>query len=260
VLIYLKKAKYITSAILFCIVFVFIGEFYVWHLEFFDSEFDYTTFYLQRDTTQAEMINDIIIAAKDNGVGVFTIDRKIENIFSATLNIYCTDGVAEYLNKKSNLISGSYKSIFLGNVDVNILPFFEIPDISTQTVYSLIGDYDAQVVFKQTLVDKYAGKFPQRGNSSNDTPLMIFGVWFIVLSLFLLMTLYDVALLKKEVIVRMISGEHLSHFVARNVLKDIIAYIVLFVFSILIVSRLGEWTIIFLCQLSCFLFFCYLIH
>ncbi len=250
----MKKVKYITSAILIIVVMVFIGEFYVLYLDSFDLNFSYVTMYLQKETSQQEMISDIQNAATNNDVGVFIVDRQVDSIFSTTMNIYGSEEVDNYLSEKSNIRQGEYKSVFLGNVTVEVYSLNDINDISNLETYSLIGSKDDKITFKQDLIDKYAGKFPQPAGTNDEIPVMV-GIWLLVVFLILLMTLYEVALMKKEVVVRLVSGEQLSHFIMKNIIRDIAVYSMLLMLSMSIVGMFSEVFYLFSITITVFVIF-----
>lgn len=182
-------------------------------MESFESAYTYVTMYSQKNISQEEMIEDIYNAAEKANVDVFTVSREVENIFSSKTTIYGTKGVESYLHHHSNIDEGEFQSIFLGNVSVEVKELNEIEDISQIEVYQMIGEVDDITEFKVDLVNKYAGKFPQSGYADHENLFIIVTVWGISLELILLMTLYEVALMKKEVMVRIICGESLVYFI-----------------------------------------------
>lgn len=223
----MKKIKYIISLILFIIVFGFIGEIYVWHVDSFETSYTNVTMYLQKDTTQEQMIQDIYHAAEKENVEVFTIDQEIENIFSTKRIIYGTDGVAPYLSDISKIEPGNFQSIFLGNVQIEFKSLKEIEDISQTELYQVIGSKDNIIEFKKDLVNQYAGRFPQEGSGSNENLFILISIWSISLLFSLLMTLYEVALMKKEVMIQIISGESLKNVINKNIWLDLAVYVIM---------------------------------
>ncbi|PWA11940.1 hypothetical protein DCC39_08370 [Pueribacillus theae] len=224
----MKKIKYIISLILIAIVFGFIGEIYVWHVDSFESTYTNVTMYLQKETSQEEMIEDIYHAAEKENVEIFTIDQEIENIFSTTRIIYGTEGVKSHLSDMSKINPGHFQSVFLGNVQVKFKPLEEIDDLSQIELYHVIGDKEDILEFKRDLVNQYAGRFPQEGSDSHENLFIVMAIWGVSLLFLLLMTLYEVALVKKEVMIRIICGESLIHFVNKNILVDLAVYVVMF--------------------------------
>lgn len=224
----LKKIKYITSAILICITFILIGEFFVWHLSSFYSAFPSTTLYLQEGQDAKDLITDVENAAENADIDAFAVNTKINNSFSATINIYGTKNAKQYLVDYDSVLEGSVKSLVLGNIEVNYYTLKQLPEENMPKVYFLIGQHENNVLFKQTLIDKYAGNFPDQVNASDNGFAMIIGIWAIVFTLLLLISIYDIALIKREVIVRIVSGEPLLSFIMMNIVKDILFFSIIF--------------------------------
>lgn len=235
----LKKTKYIISSLMIGLVFLFIGEAYLWHLDGFEAEYSYVTMYLGKEQTQPEMLSDIVETAKEQNVEVFAIERKINSLFSESVTVYMTPGAQKTLDKRSRIASGEFQSVFLGDVKVEIRNLAEIPDVKQVEVYYMIGAEEDILGFKQRLIDKYGGKFPQAGYKSYDS-LNIAIVWIIVLFFFLLMTLYEVAQMRKEVVVRIICGERIQFIVLKNIILDASFYAMTFGFIMAILSLFSQ--------------------
>lgn len=232
----MKKIKYITSAILICITFILIGEFFVWHLSSFYSAFPSTTLYLQESQDAKELITDVEHAAENANIDAFAVNTKINNSFSATINIYGTKNAKQYLVDYETVLEGSFKSLVLGNIEVNYYTIDQLPEENMPKVYFLIGQHENNVLFKQTLIDKYAGNFPDQVNASDNGFAMIIGIWAIVFTLLLLISIYDIALIKREVIVRMVSGEPLLSFIMMNIVKDILFFSIIFLVLLFVLN------------------------
>ncbi|WP_141903960.1 DUF1430 domain-containing protein [Lysinibacillus sp. Y5S-8] len=220
----MKKAKYILSLILFSIVLTFIGETYAWHLISFETKYDYVTMYKNKEVSQEDMLKDVKKVAEEEHLEVFVVNREILNIFSENIKIYGTEGTANYLEVNSFVQSGDYQSIFLGDFNFEVLPLTNITDINKFEKYYLIGDKENKVRFKQKLVDKYGGRFPQEGYIALNGVLNISVVWSIIICLLLLLTLYEVAQMRKEVVIRIISGERLQNIIFKNMISDSLFY------------------------------------
>lgn len=232
----MKKTKYITSAMLFFITCLLIGEFFVWHISSFYSSFPSTTLYLQEGQEKAELINDVIQAAADTDIDAFAVKTRLNNSFSVTIEVYGTANTASYLTENSNVFSGCFQSAFFGDVSVTICSLQEIPEDFTPDRFFLTGDHDSNTHFKQQLINKYAGNFPRPVDTGDHNAYMIICVWLVVFFLLLLLSNYDIALTKREVIVRMVSGEPLTTFVVTNILKDTLCFSGIFVAVFLLAS------------------------
>lgn len=251
----MKLIKYITSGILIVIVLIFIGEIFVWHIVNFETNFSYTTMYLQKETTNNEMKRDISNAARMNNIKVFIVEKTINSLFSEKLDVYVTKDAEEVLKRDSGILQGRFKSLLLGEVEVRYKAFEDISDISKLNTFYLIGNKDDIIKFKQSLVNKYAGKYPQFvPESLGDRPTII-GIWIIVLSLFLLLTNYEIAYIKKEVTVRIVLGERVENIIIKNVVLDIIVYCSLFSAAIYFLGKYTNTRYLQNITTACFILF-----
>lgn len=216
----MKRAKYLTGALLFLIAFALIGELSVWHLSSFYTSVPSTTLYLQEGQNKSELVHDVKAAARENGIEVFAVNVDMHSSFSVSLDIYGTSGVENYLNEQAKVSEGTFRSLFLGEVIISIQDLNDLPEDCVPDRFLLTGDHDSNVLFKKALINKYAGNFPRQINATDENVLLIIGIWAIVFMLLLLLSNYEVALAKREVIVRMVSGEPLTAFVGTNILKD----------------------------------------
>lgn len=221
----MRKIKYIASAFLISIVMVFIGEMYIWNLDSFETEYLVTTFYLQDGCAQETMIEDIEETAEKNNCLVFVVNRKIDTVFSETLSIYGMEGTQEIVSQNSSVEVGEYKSLFLGNVTVRFQDFKEIPDVSEIESYYLIGDLEDARQFKSELVNSYAGSFPREGYTLFNAGRNVALVWGICILFFLLLSLYETTMLKKEMIIRFVYGENLLSIVAKYACTDVLFFV-----------------------------------
>lgn len=233
----MKQIKYVTGFLLFLLAFTFVGEIYVWNLDSFESEYKYVTFYIQEDTTESEMMKDIQKEAEKEKVEVFIVNCEVTSLFSEKLDIYATSKSAfESLAKKSDIREGKFKSIFLGNVYVLFHPWEEIPEIGKIENYYVIGKEECITKFKQNLVDKYAGAFPKEGYQEINSRRSIGVVWICVTLFLLLLTFYEIAQKKKNVVLRITIGEQILYYVLKQILWDILVYSGMFLFILGILS------------------------
>ena len=84
---------------------------------------------------------------------------------------------------------------------------------------------------------------------------MICGLWLVVFTLLLLISLYDFALIKREGIVRMVSGEPLSIFVLTNILRDSCVFSIIFFLLLFLTSIFTKPTFFFNITLAAFIIF-----
>ncbi len=235
----LRNAKYGMSIALIFVALVLVGEIYVWYVSSFFSMFPSTTLYLQEGQQTQDLLEDVTEAAAQTGIDVFFVDTKSNNNFSYTLDVYGTDHAKDKLKEKM-IREGEFKSIFIGNVTVHYFPLGQIPEEVTPTYFYLLGTYEENVLFKQKLVDTYAGNFPQDISGVNGDRLEIIGLWAIVYTFLLLLSMYDAAMIRKEGVVRMVSGEPLTAFVWSNIKKDVVAFTSIFLALLCVTSLFSE--------------------
>lgn len=250
----MKKTKYLVAILLLFISFILIGEFYVWHLYTFSSEFPSTTLYLQEGQNKKELLHDVTSAADETGVDVFVVDTEMKSAVSVTVHVYGTGNVIEKL-KSCEIESGSFRSLFLGNIDVEIEYFDGIPADFIPERFFLTGSYTNNIEFKQLLINKYAGNFPRQMENTNQNIFMICGLWLVVFTLLLLISLYDLALIKREGIVRMVSGEPLSTFVLTNILRDSCVFSIIFFMLLILTSIFTKSTFYLNITIAAFIIF-----
>jgi hypothetical protein len=221
----MKKAKLITAAALMIAALVVTGEVYVWHV----GSFAYTgyanmTMYLQAGGTWESMRGGILKAARDTGVGVFCVDKKVDSIFSERVYIYATDLARAELSEKSRIREGTFESLFLGSTSVRLLPFEEAPDVSSfldENTYYVTGPEEQILNFRRATINEYAGRFPNEFPGGRDTEKLYAAVvWAVAAALILLLTQFEIELLKKEAVIRLLGGESLGGIAARNILCD----------------------------------------
>jgi hypothetical protein len=206
------------------VVLVFIGEISVWHINNFETDYPYTTMYLSRDGVQEEMKSNLLTKASENNVGFFLCDKTINSLFSHNLIIYTTTGIPDLLSVNSNIRSGRYNSILLGEINIQIRDFNEINDLHDFDTYYMVGNADDIIKFKQSLVDQYGGRFPQFPSAANNDRLVIGLICSVMFFFFILLTLYEIAFIKKEITLRVVLGESLPDIVTKNVVIDLVCY------------------------------------
>ncbi|UZD44895.1 DUF1430 domain-containing protein [Peribacillus frigoritolerans] len=233
----MKAIKYIIS---FCIIFVgmlIIGESQIFRLDNFYTEFDNTTLYLQPDTTDKEMVNDIFNSAGRNKVEVFTFKRSPRSTFLTEYNIYGTSGTEKYINENLNIFERKYTSLFLGNINFTFNDLENITGIKNVHDFYIIGSKEQVHQFKMDLIDKYAGNHPKEGYISNELRNTIVSIWLLITSIILLLSFYDVILQKKENLIKVSMGERISKIIWKNILLDSFVFVLLFTIVLYILSK-----------------------
>lgn len=248
----MKKVKYMSSIFFITIILIFIGDMYVWNIDSFETEYLSTTMYQPAGISQTEMLADIEEAASQNRCKVFAVSRNIKTVYSEIVSIYAMEGIETVLSKKSSIHSGSYRSIFLGDVTVNIKEFKQIPDVSSIETYYIVGNLEDARTMKSGLVDVYGGNFPKEGYTYFHAARNIICVWTIGLFFLLLLTIFEITLLKKEMIVRFIYGENLLGIIMKQIVCDLCFYVCYFSLAFCILKFHFHVQVNYLAQVSVF--------
>lgn len=220
----MKKIKYYSSLVIILVAWILISEIYVLHMENFQSEFPYMTFYRPYKVSQEVMIEEISKSATANSLKLFVVEHKINSLSSKEINIYSTTDVSKDLNKKSYVSVGSYNSIFLGKVKVSYRHLSEIANIDDFSYYYYIGEKENAIELKKELVDKYGGKFPKEGYMTQNYRQNVVVVWGLAFSFLLLLSAYQILLEKKMLAVRILMGESLGIIILKKVSLDILIW------------------------------------
>lgn len=219
-----------------------VGESHIFYLVNFYTKYDNTTLYLQINTTNEEMVKDIIDSSICNEVEVFTYRKSQLGISNTEYNIYGTSGVEKYINENSNIFEGKYTSLFLGNINFKFNDIRNVSEINNLHNYYVIGNKKQIHQFKMDLINKYAGNHPKAGYFDKESRNNIIAIWLLIISIILLLSFYDVISQKKENVIKASMGERISNMVWRNILLDSLVLIGSF---IVILSILLRYTYVF---------------
>ncbi|MCI9596155.1 MAG: hypothetical protein HFE75_02450 [Firmicutes bacterium] len=234
----MRVSRYIISVLLVLIVLAFIGETHVWYLSEFEVRYPSVTFYPQKGVPQERMLSDISQAAERESVTVFVVEHEIESYISQQIDIYGTQETEAFLKRDAKIQEGVSHSLFLGDSTVSFHDLKEIPDVSKVSDYQTIGDAKQVLKFKQDLVNQYAGAFPEKGYQPFNSKLNVALAWSLAFALLLLLTVYHIGLMKKELLVRLVSGERISDFMLRQIVYDLGFYASVFVVAFLALKTL----------------------
>ncbi|MDD2235091.1 MAG: DUF1430 domain-containing protein, partial [Desulfitobacteriaceae bacterium] len=150
-------------------------------------------------------------------------DSKIISAYAKEITIFGTPNALKTLQAKG-ILEGKHNSLFMGETQVRYEDFSNIKTIEKFKDSYYIGDQsqlEAMRLFKASLVDKYSGGLPKLFSSDKETWLNLFSVWFIIFGLILLLTIYEIISLKKEIMVRITLGEDVRAVFGKNALADI---------------------------------------
>lgn len=238
----MKKIKFGLAFILFIMVFIFVGEYFMYYLDNFQENYYRANFYFENLPNEMEedtIIQDFKLAADKNKTDFFTVDFIISSDYQKEIFVYGTYGALKYL-KSHEIKEKRYSSLFSGNTDVFLVDFTECQNIKSQEQFYFIGD-DIEKLhsFKADLIDKYGGGFPELYGSERNTMKNIYFVWGIAFIILLLLSIYDIMLQQKEYALLMTLGKNMKLVFVKNVLEDIVCFSALF----LVIPRvIKAWT------------------
>ena len=205
---------------------MFSGELFILYLDgfqesYYQSGFDFVN--READIEEEEVIQDFLNAGKAYDVDFFFLDSKIISAYAKEITIFGTPNALKTLQAKG-ILEGKHNSLFMGETQVRYEDFSNIKTIEKFKDSYYIGDQsqlEAMRLFKASLVDKYSGGLPKLFSSDKETWLNLFSVWFIIFGLILLLTIYEIISLKKEIMVRITLGEDVRAVFGKNALADI---------------------------------------
>lgn len=232
----MKIIKYIIS---FCVLFIgilIIGESHTFRLNNFYTQFNNTTLYLQINTTEQEMVKDILDTAKLYNVEVFTFIKSNPTMLKSKIDIYGTTAVESYINKNLDISEKEYPSLFLEDIQFKFHEFETIHGLNKINEFYVIGSMEQVQQFKGSLVNKYAGNLPKEGYVDHDARNTIIAIWILMVSIILVLTYYDAIYQKRENLIRVSMGESISKLIWKNIILDACVFILSFVLIIIFLS------------------------
>lgn len=231
----MKKTKYLAGFLLFIVSFLFIGELSILSLSNFTSEYYALSFQLREDQSPKGFLSDIGSSAAARGTDVFALNTTVNSMTDVTFRIYGTEGSGELLTQ-NGIRPGSYHSLLLGRIDIEFSLLDDYVDDPVDDRCFIIGSYEDCLELGKSLSGRYSVDIPYEVKKSYEKQILVCSVWGITFFLLLLISAYDIALIKREGIVRMILGEPLSSFISKNVLQDTAVFGVSFIAALLLTS------------------------
>jgi|GEM_PF-3407506 len=226
-----KIVKFILVSILLIIVAIIPGELFQAYLDQYNDFYE-TSFYLQKGGSADEMIKDLSDTADKYDVHIFKIYEREKNTYSTSLDIYADEETVNILTENYGLSQGKFKSLFSGSTEIRVYRFSDISEelLKKDETYYLFGDSENMILFKQDLVNTYAGSFPKNDgfNGLNSFESMLSVAWIFVIAIVVLLTIYDTLNQKREILIRLTIGERIGIVYWKNVVLDTVYMLILF--------------------------------
>lgn len=234
----MRATKYSISFFLFLLALGLVGEYQYFHLDQFYTKYDSTTMYAQPMFSQEQMKQDIQAAAAQHDVELFAFTRTLEGSGHVRYDIYGTEHAQSILEKREQILEEkTYKTLLLGSLSYHFHPLSDIPNMEEISHYYAVHNAGNLEAFKVSLIDKYAGNFPQEGYGEDEARFVVAGIWGILLLTLLLLAYYDVLYKRKESAIRYTMGESPLYSYTKHVLTDTVAMLILFCVAYIIVAQ-----------------------
>ncbi|TGE39612.1 hypothetical protein E4K67_00970 [Desulfosporosinus fructosivorans] len=246
----MKKLKLIVIYWLITIGFIFNGELFILYLDGFQESYYQSGFdFVNREAVieEKEVIQDFLNAGKTYDVDFFFVDSTIVSAYNKQITIFGTPNALKNL-EDNGIFEGKHNSLFMGETQVRYADFSNIKTMEKFKDCYYIGDQSQQEtmrLFKASLVGKYGGGLPKLFRSDKETWLNLLAVWSIVFGLILLLTIYEIISLKKEIMVRITLGEDVRAVFGKNALADIGILVSAFLSVPFILSLLSNSNVLF---------------
>jgi len=260
----MKKIKLVIIYLLITIGFIFNGELFILYLDGFQESYYQSGFdFVNREdvTPEKEVIQDFLEAGKAYDVDFFFVDSTIISAYAKEITIFGTPNALKTLRAKG-ILEGKHNSLFMGETQVRYADFSQLKTIEKFQDCYYIGDQsrqEAMRLFKASLVGKYSGGLPKLFRSDKETWLNLLAVWSIVFGLILLLTIYEIISLKKEIMVRITLGEDVRTVFGKNALADIGILVSAFLSVPFILSPLSNSNVLFKIQALALAFLVFMI-
>ncbi len=221
----MKTLKYIIYILFLTVVMVFTCEMFLLHMDSFETEYIRTSMYLPDHVSSQEMKAELEQEAARNHLKIFTVVRELKSSYQTVITVYGMDGVRETLEENSRLCEGDYHSILTGDTILRFAQFSSIPDMNGIEDFYFIGDLADARNFKSALIDKYSGNFPNEGYTYLHAVRNIAAIWIVGLLFFMLITIFEVSVIKKEAMLKVVMGASPYAVIVKNFMADIAFFI-----------------------------------
>ena len=223
----MKISKYIITFIIIFFALIFFAECHLIYTTNFLFQSNNIYYDIEiHDDNDIKLLNTM--AGKDELIICIADIKKNYSKQKTKINIYTN--AKKDIAKKFQVLQGEYKSIFINNVCIKVIPLsqYETKDITRVFVY---GDEQAQIKFRRIMEENFNiidGNVTT--TSKTDTFYLILNIiqGIIIIFIFVL-TLFSVILERKDHFIRIVNGESMVAIIVKSIFKEVI--ILLFQFS-----------------------------
>ena len=227
--------KYILVILLVFIAYLATNERFIYQLVSFEQTYGEITFEysIYGDKDNKKLVKkDIFKDLKDKQFDIYKVETKYITDYSIKKTIYGTEGAINHL-KSLGIKSGKYSSIFAGDIEVVFFPIEQLNNIYSTDTFRFIGSYEKAAKFKNIYSyknNKYfqVADIKDISGSENDVYATLYLIWGITFFLILLISLYEVILSKKEIMIKLTLGINPQKTFIEYSLSDTIVYVLIF--------------------------------
>jgi hypothetical protein len=177
---------------------------------------------------------DIIEIAERNGIIVFAYNDDYASMLENNFTIYSTQDLPGDVSETLG-IGIRFNSLLMGTCGIAIESFTYIPANPTSPWLYFYGSKSGIDGFNSELSLLYNKTSPVYGAVAGPPyETILWAFWAGIIICIVFMTLVDAYFQKKEVFVRVLFGAALSGLVIRNMMLDLVAYLLLFVSGYLV--------------------------
>lgn len=226
----MRYIKYILVSFLIMVAFLATGERFVFHLISFEESFWRITFeygLYGQEGSETLVKEKIATALEENDLDVFFVDTKFVSDIKEVKTIYGTQGALSDLRRRG-ISPKTYETLFIGEVEIVFKDFLELEDIYESDQFHIVGTLEQVAKFKNATVkdlEYYEVKdLKEESGSERSVYTTLAFVWGMAFVLVILLTLYNVIISKKEMMIKVTLGENPYRVFAKNVIQDTVIF------------------------------------
>ena len=220
----MKQIKVLICILIISIGVIFQGEEYEPYLQNFSYE--YPSLSIEYDEVQLaedSIIDNLLKDAKKYNVKIFSSSVERKTNYNVGHYIFTSsDDIESVLSEQSKIVFGTYESVLSNDYFVEFKKFEDLKDIRKLYSIQIVGDDKDVEEFAEVEMTKYPFfEFVPASTGMADQKVEILFVWIIIGLVFLVSSIFDFSVMKKEFSVMVSYGESRSKYVVFNILVDI---------------------------------------
>ena len=238
----MKTIKYITTFILLLGMLLFNSEYLFVYAFNYASNTVYASLELNTYNSFETKIERLEKIVQSNHINVFTTDINFEQ-YNAKMIIYTNaDNGSIYNFLKIQPMN--HKSIFYGNIEIEIHSIEEIPPRNKLNVM-VLDDSSKYPIFIDELQQVFEISNNKRGIDNNAASFLkpIYAMWFVFLALILFLSLFDIDCKKKSIFIKRIYGESTLKIIFSEIFTDLLINIIIVFVATTVIKQISTISI-----------------